>query len=72
LKNFIFSVITKSNDVIDEKLDDDWSSIITQLGQNNFTDFVRCHHNLQEKMGTKKDLFKSIWQLHVQPKDAYA
>jgi len=75
LKNYIFSVITKNDDVIDEKLnelDEDWSSIITQLGENNFTDFVHCHHNLQEKMVPKKDLFKSIRQLHVQPESAYS
>ncbi len=54
-----------------DELDEDWSSIITQLGENNFTDFVRCHYNLQEKMVTKKDLFKSIRQLHIQPKESY-
>lgn len=75
LKNYIFSVITKNDDVTDEALDDldeDWALIVTQLGANNFTDFVRYHYNFQEKLVTKKDLFKSIRQMLVQPEEAYS
>lgn len=75
LKNYIFSVITQNDDVTDEKLDEldeDWSFIITQLGENNFTDFVRYHYNFQKKLVTKKDLFRSIRQVYVQPKDTYS
>ncbi len=75
LKNYIFSVITKNNDVPDEKLDEldeDWSSIVNQLGESNFTDFVRYHHNFQKKMVTKKDLFKSIRESLTQPHEAYS
>ncbi len=75
LKNYIFSVITKNDDVTDEKLDEldeDWSSIITQLGDNDFTDFVRYHHNFQQKMVGKKDLFKSVRNFYQQPKETYA
>ncbi len=74
LKNYIFSVITSKNDVPDEKLnelDEDWSAIVSQLGENNFTDFTRYHHNLQKKLVTKKDLFKSIRQLADTPESSY-
>lgn len=75
LKNYIFSVITSKDDVSDEKLndlDEDWSAIVSQLGENNFTDFTRYHHNFQKKLVTKKELFKSIRQLAVTPESSYA
>ena len=74
LKNYIFSVITQDEDVPSERLnelDEDWSSIVSQLGENNFTDFVRYHHHFQKRLVTKKDLFKSIRQLANQPESAY-
>jgi hypothetical protein len=73
LKNYIFSVITKNDDVFDETLndlDENWSEIITQLGVNNFTDFIRYHHNFQEKHVTKKALFASIIKLAKTPQTA--
>ena len=74
LKNYIFSVITIKNDVPDEELndlDEDWSAIVSQLGENNFTDFIRYHHNFQKKLVTKKELFKSIRQLADTPESSY-
>jgi hypothetical protein len=74
LKNYIFSVITSKDDVPDEslnELDEDWSSIVSQLGENNFTDFIRYHHNSQKKLVTKKNLFKSIRQLAHTPELSY-
>ena len=74
LKNNIFSVITKNDDVLDEQLDEldeDWAGIITQLGDKNFTDFVRYHYLMQHSLTTKKNLFKSIREKYVNPKDAY-
>ena len=73
LKNYIFSVITKNDDVFDETLndlDENWSEIIAQLGENNFTDFIRYHHNFQEKHVTKKALFASIRKLAKIPQTA--
>ncbi len=74
LKNYIFSAITSKDDVPDEKLndlDEDWSAIVSQLGENNFTDFIRYHHNFQKKLVTKKELFKSIRQLVDTPEYSY-
>ncbi|MDM8546930.1 DUF262 domain-containing protein [Candidatus Venteria ishoeyi] len=74
LKNYIFSVVTKNNDVSDEDLndlDENWSEIISQLGEANFTDFIRYHHNFQKKLVTKKALFSSVRSLSDTPQKAY-
>ncbi len=74
LKNYIFSVVTKNNDVSEQELDEldeSWSEIITQLGESNFTDFIRYHHNFQASSVTKKDLFSSIRKLVDTPEKAY-
>lgn len=44
---------------------------MSQLGENNFTDFTRYHHNTRKKLITKKDLFKSIRKLADTPESAY-
>ena len=75
LKNYIFSVVTQNDDVSDETLDDldeTWSSILTQLGENDFTDFVRYYHNSHRPMVSKKDLFKSVRQLYTSPEHAHS
>lgn len=75
LKNYIFSVVTKNNDVIDEtlnELDENWSVVVSQLGEANFTDFIRYHHNFQQKLVTKKELFSSIIKMANTPESAYA
>ncbi len=75
MKNYIFSVVTKNNDVADEDLndlDESWAEIIFQLGESNFTDFIRYHHNFQTRSVTKKYLFGSVRKLAGKPKEAYA
>jgi len=75
LKNYIFSVVTRNHDVPDEELqdlDERWAEIISQLGESNFTDFVRYHHNFQAKRVTKKELFSSVRKLAHTPERAYA
>jgi hypothetical protein len=75
LKNTIFSVVTKNDDISDDELDEldnNWSGIISQLGENNFTDFIRYHHNFQATLVTKKDLFASVRKLADTPEKAYA
>lgn len=74
LKNYIFSVVAQNEDVPDEILDDldeTWSTILTQLGENNFTDFVRYHHNSRRSFSTKRELFKSVRQLYTTRKQAH-
>jgi hypothetical protein len=74
LKNYLFSVITRDNDVPDNELnelEERWSEIVTQLGETDFTNFIRYHHNFQAKLVTKKDLFASIRRLADEPKTTY-
>lgn len=74
LKNYIFSVVTKDNNVSDEdlnELDESWSEIVSQLGESNFTDFIRYHHNFKATLVTKKDLFSSVRKLVSTPEKAY-
>lgn len=74
LKNYIFSVVTKNNDISEEhlnELDESWSDIVHQLGESNFTDFIRYHHNMQTTLVTKKDLFSSIRKLVNTSEKAY-
>ena len=75
LKNYIFSVVAKHEDILDQNLndlDENWSDILFQLGESNFTDFIRYHHNFQAILVTKKDLFTSIRKLVTTPEKAYA
>jgi len=75
LKNYIFTVVTSSDDVTDERLDEldeSWATILVQLGENDFTDFIRSHNNFQQNIVTKKELFKSIRQLYSTPQTAHA
>jgi len=74
LKNYIFSVVTKNNQVSDkelDELDESWSEIVEQLGESNFTDFIRYHHNFQATLETKKNLFASVRKLVTTPEQAY-
>ena len=74
LKNYIFSVVTQNDDVPDEtldELDETWSGILTQLGEYDFTDFVRYYHNSHKPLVSKKELFKSVSQLYTTPEQAH-
>ena len=74
LKNYIFSIITKNDDVDNaelNELDESWAIIVQQLGESNFTDFVRYHYNMQRKLVTKNNLFSSVRNLANTPKSAY-
>ncbi len=74
LKNYIFSVVTQNDDVSETSLndlDEQWSGIVSQLGVNDFTDFVRYQHNFQAKLVTKKDLFSAVRKLADTPIKAH-
>ncbi|SMN00125.1 RloF [uncultured Candidatus Thioglobus sp.] len=63
LKNYLFSQVVSSSAIDDDDLDDmdeKWSLIISELGEENFTDFVRYYHNTNYSLVTKKKLFASI------------
>lgn len=75
IKNYLFSVVSKDDTVCNADLDDmdeRWSSIVTQLGEQNFTDYIRYLYNSQYSHTTKKDLFKSIRDKYSVPEKAGA
>jgi hypothetical protein len=57
LKNYIFSVVAQADHVHESDLDDldqEWSDIISNLGNADFSDFVRYHHHIQQPLANKK------------------
>ncbi|MBA5248037.1 MAG: DUF262 domain-containing protein, partial [Gammaproteobacteria bacterium] len=73
LKNYLFSQVDNNRTVANEELDDmdeKWSEIISELGERNFTDFVRYYHNANYPLVTKKKLFASIRNKIQQPQEA--
>ena len=74
LKNYIFSIVTKNENLLEDELndlDEQWTEIIIQLGENNVSDFVRYHYNSYQKMVTKKELFSSLRKINQTPEEAY-
>lgn len=75
IKNYIFSIIAETGAVTDEELDEldeKWSGIISQLGEKNFTDFVRYLFNSEHNFVTKKELFKKVREQYSTPQLASA
>ncbi|MFT5758396.1 MAG: hypothetical protein ACI9LM_003137 [Alteromonadaceae bacterium] len=74
LKNYIFSIVTKSERIGESELndlDERWAELIEQLGESNVSDFIRYHHNSRYKMVTKKELFSSLRKIASDPTVAY-
>lgn len=72
LKNYLFSQVADNQTLDDndlEAMDDKWSTIISELGERNFTDFIRYYHNTRHPLVTKKKLFKNIRDTITQVKD---
>lgn len=75
IKNYIFSIIAETGAVTDpelDELDEKWSGIISQLGEKNFTDFVRYLFNSEHNFVTKKELFKKVRDKYNTPQLASA
>lgn len=75
LKNYIFSMATKNGNIPESdlnNLDESWSEIVVQLGNSNFSDFIRYHHNFQAIQVTKKELFSSIREIADVPEKAHS
>ncbi|CAC9458758.1 DUF262 domain-containing protein [bacterium endosymbiont of Bathymodiolus sp. 5 South] len=75
LKNYLFSQVANNNQrTVDESelndMDEKWSAIIAELGEGNFTDFVRYYHNAHYPLVTKKKLFAHIRNNIQQPQEA--
>ena len=62
LKNYIFSLIDPDNSkpqVIDDS-EEKWSNILDQLGNTDFSKFVRAEWNRRNPLANKTNLFKTI------------
>lgn len=73
LKNHIFSTLAGNDDMSNgtlDILDEDWATIIVQLGESNFTDFMRYHHIMQAQLKSKRMLFKAIKGMADTPRAA--
>ena len=63
VKNYLFSTIDRNNTLHDEEikhLDLKWETIVTQLGQYKFSDFIRVDWNSRYDLAGGKELFKRI------------
>ena len=73
LKNYIFSIITKKDihELEVKKLEDIWERILGSLGNNNFSEFLRCYWNSSNRLTRKTDLFKTIRKKIKTEQDAF-
>ncbi|HCM9575952.1 TPA: DUF262 domain-containing protein [Enterobacter kobei] len=74
LKNYLFSIVTKDDQIGEEELndlDEQWSEMIVQLGESNVSDYIRYHYNSQRRMVTKNNLFFSMRKILTKPEEAY-
>jgi len=74
LKNYLFSIVTKDDQIGEEELndlDEQWSEMIVQLGEINVSDYIRYHYNSQRRMVTKNNLFSSMRKILTKPEEAY-
>lgn len=62
LKNYLFSIISVANvhDAEVKQLEDQWESIVNELGSESFPEFLRIYWNSKNKLVRKADLFKTI------------
>lgn len=71
LKNYLFSVISKDDNISEEEmsdLDERWEGIVYQLGKQDFSHFLRTDWNSQYKTVSKNALFKAIrTKIHSRP-----
>ena len=63
LKNYLLSTVAKdspdNNDNFDT-FDDRWAAMLIQLGESNFTDFLRSHAGISRNLPYKKELYRDL------------
>ncbi len=63
LKNYIFSIVDKNNDLPDDILDEydqQWEKIAENIGDNDQTGYILSEWNSRHKLVRKTELFKNI------------
>ncbi len=73
LKNHLFSVLATNTLTQElEEVEFAWGQVVEQLGETNFTSFLRSYHGMQEKLRYKKDLYRYIKQKVSTPRQVGA
>ena len=70
LKNYLLSCMVKDDIYNEENFDDfeeDWEGIVEQLGENEFTKFLRSHEAITKKLVVERELFRSLKKNIYQP-----
>ncbi len=70
LKNYLLSRIDKTDICTDQDFDafdEDWAGILDQLGETEFTAFLRSHTGMSEKIPKKGDLYRVLQRSIDQP-----
>lgn len=73
IKNSLFSVIAEEESVTDSELDEmdeRWTRVVDQLGEQDFTTYVRLLYNCQHPFTAKKNLFREIRLQYKQAQEA--
>ena len=63
LKNYLLSTLSGKFSTVNPcftDFEDTWSAIIEQLGEADFTAFLRSHRGIYAKLPAKKDLFRTL------------
>ena len=63
LKNFLLSTVAQDDAYHKDHFDvfeDRWAAILIQLGESNFTDFLRSHAGISRNLPYKKELYRDL------------
>lgn len=63
LKNYLLSVMaadTHPESEVFEHFNEDWSEVVNQLGETNFTSFLRSRYGMTARLPHKKDLYRVL------------
>lgn len=65
-KNYLLSVLQKNEKIYPDyfaELDSRWASILAQLGETAFTDFLRSHTGMTHPLPLKKNIYKTLKEI---------
>ncbi|MCA8834879.1 MAG: DUF262 domain-containing protein, partial [Proteobacteria bacterium] len=63
LKNYLLSTVAQDSNYSKgdfDAFDERWAAILIQLGESNFTDFLRSHAGISHTLPYKKDLYRDL------------
>lgn len=72
LKNYFLSTLAQDQNISNthfENIEETWEEIIKQLGETNFTSFLRTHIGITDKLLYKKEVFRYLKNKDFKSKD---